>query len=101
MRSNPLQPASWFSPTAWPNAKVSAATWFAIFFVNSEWVPASCRPEEIKRLSATSKMITGEMLRHMGEIIEVMTSGGSTTGVYSRAGSRETSGRANVFEAVG
>jgi len=57
--------------------------------------------EEIERLSATTKMITGEMLRHMGEIIEVMTSGGSTTGVYSRAGSREASGRANVFEAVG
>jgi len=59
------------------------------------------RLEQIERLSATTRMITTEMLRHMEEIIGVMTSGGPTTGVYSRAGSRETSGRASVFEAVG
>jgi hypothetical protein len=59
------------------------------------------RLEEIERISTTTRMITTEMLRHMGAIIEVMTSGGPATGVYSRAGGRETSGRANVFEAVG
>ena len=59
------------------------------------------RLEEIERLSVTTRMITTEMLRHMEEIIGVMTSGGPATGVYSRAGSREISGRASVFEAVG
>jgi hypothetical protein len=57
--------------------------------------------EDIDRIRVTTTEITEEMLRHMDEIIAVMTSGGPTTGVYSRAGSRELSGRASVFEAVG
>lgn len=59
------------------------------------------RLDQIDRIRVTTTMITQEMLRHMNEIISVMTSGGRTTGVYSRAGNRETSGVANVFEAVG
>ncbi len=59
------------------------------------------RIEEIDRLRLTTRLITEEMLRHMDEIITVMTSGVGTTGNYSRAGGRETSGRASVFEAVG
>ncbi len=59
------------------------------------------RLEEIDRIRATTAMITEVMLKHMDQVFAVMTSGGATTGVYSRAGGRETSGRPNVFEAVG
>ena len=59
------------------------------------------RLEEIDRIRVTTAMITEVMLKHMDQILSVMTSGGATTGVYSRAGGRETSGRSNVFEAVG
>jgi hypothetical protein len=59
------------------------------------------RLEEIDRVRATTALITEEMLRHMQAILAMMTSGGASTGVYSRAGGRETSSRANVFEAVG
>ena len=59
------------------------------------------RLEEIDRIRVTTRLITEEMLKHMDQILGVMTSGGATTGVYSRAGGRETSGRPNVFEAVG
>jgi hypothetical protein len=59
------------------------------------------RIEEIDRMRISTRLITEQMLGHMGEILAVMTSGGAATGVYSRGGGRETSGRANVFEAVG
>lgn len=59
------------------------------------------RIEEIDRLRLTTRLISEAMLRHMDEIMTVMTSGVGTTGNYSRAGGRETSGRPSVFEAVG
>lgn len=59
------------------------------------------RIEEMDRMRMSTRMITEQMLAHMGEILAVMTSGGVATGVYSRGGDREISGRANVFEAVG
>lgn len=59
------------------------------------------RIEAIDRRQTSTRLITEHMLQHMGEIIAVVTSGGAATGVYSRRGGRETSGGANVFEAVG
>jgi hypothetical protein len=59
------------------------------------------RLEEIDRVRAVTALISDEMLKHMQAVIAVMTAGGASTGVYSRAGNRETAARANVFEAVG
>ena len=57
--------------------------------------------EEINRTRVKNELITQEMLKHLGEVLSVMRSGGKGTDVYSRAGNRERTSTANVFEAVG
>lgn len=57
--------------------------------------------EEVERLRGISAMVTTEMLRHLGEVLMVMRSGGREPDVYSRRGRQETPRMANVFEAVG
>ncbi len=57
--------------------------------------------EEIERLRITSALVSQEMLRHLGEVLAVMTAGGPGSDVYSRSGRRERAVTANVFEAVG
>ena len=57
--------------------------------------------EEINRMRVKNELITQEMLKHLGEVLSVMRSGGKGTDVYSRAGNRERTSPANVFEAVG
>jgi hypothetical protein len=59
------------------------------------------RLEEIDRMRVTTTLITQEMLKHLGEVLSVMTSGGAGGDVYSRTGRREAGRMANVFEAVG
>ena len=59
------------------------------------------RLEEIDRMRIKTTLITQEMLKHLGEVLTVMRSGGKGTDVYLRSGRREQAARANVFEAVG
>lgn len=56
--------------------------------------------EEMDRLRITTMLVTQEMLKHLNEIMQVMTSGGLTD-VYGRTGQRQGSAGAHVFEAVG
>lgn len=57
--------------------------------------------QEIGRMQATTSLITQEMLKHLGAVLDVMRSGGASTDIYSRTGTRQRSGPASVFEAVG
>ena len=57
--------------------------------------------EEIDRMRSKSAVVTQEMLKHLGEVLSVMRSGGKGMDAYSRSGSRERTGPAYVFEAVG
>lgn len=56
---------------------------------------------EIRRTQTTTSLITQEMLKHLGAVLDVMRSGGASTDIYSRTGTRQQSGPASVFEAVG
>ena len=52
-------------------------------------------------LRLTSTMVTQGMLKHLDEILSVMTAGAPGGDVYLRTGNRQASGPAHVFEAVG
>jgi len=56
---------------------------------------------EIARVQARTSLITQQMLKHLGAVLDVMRSGGVNTDIYSRSGTRQRSGPASVFEAVG
>jgi len=56
---------------------------------------------EINRMRVTTSLITQEMLKHLGAVLNVMRSGPGQSDFYSRSGRREQSGPASVFEAVG
>ncbi|NLX22212.1 MAG: flagellar protein FlgN [Phycisphaerae bacterium] len=58
------------------------------------------RVHEVERLRVTSSLITQEMLKHLGEVMTAMRSGGPSD-AYGRGGKRQRSGGAHVFEAVG
>ncbi len=58
------------------------------------------RVHEVERLRVTSSLITQEMLKHLGEVMTAMRSGGSSD-AYGRGGQRQGAGGAHVFEAVG
>ena len=55
----------------------------------------------MEQLRLTSTMVTQEMLKHLEEILSVMTAGGPGGDVYLRTGNRQASSTAHVFEAVG
>jgi len=55
---------------------------------------------EIDRMRVTTTLVTNEMLKHLGEVLKAMCSGGGSD-TYSRSGRRQGSGTAAVFEAVG
>jgi len=59
------------------------------------------RLQEIERMRVTTTLITQEMLKHVGEVISAMTSGGSSHDAYGRTGQRPGPNPARVFEAVG
>ena len=55
----------------------------------------------MEQLRLTSSMVTQEMLKHLQEILSVMTAGAPGGDVYLRTGNRQASSTAHVFEAVG
>jgi len=55
----------------------------------------------MQQLGLTSAMVTQEMLKHLEEILSVMTAGAPGGDVYLRTGNRQASSTAHVFEAVG
>jgi hypothetical protein len=59
------------------------------------------KAEEIDRARVATTLITQEMLKHLREVLAVMTDGGERADVYSRTGQRQQAVSANVFEAVG
>jgi len=59
------------------------------------------RLQEIEQMRVTTTLITQEMLKHIGEVISAMTSGGPSNDVYERTGQRHGPVPASVFEAVG
>lgn len=56
--------------------------------------------KEIDRMRTTVSLITQEMLKHLAEVLKVMSAGVGSD-VYSRSGRRQNAGVAAVFEAVG
>jgi len=59
------------------------------------------RLQEIEKMRVTTTLITQEMLKHIGEVISAMTSGGPGDDAYGRAGQRKGPVPARVFEAIG
>ena len=59
------------------------------------------RVREVERLQAVLGLVTREMLVHLGQVLDVMRSGGRSSESYSRTGTSQRVGAANVFEAVG
>ncbi len=59
------------------------------------------RLQEIEQMRVTTTLVTQEMLKHVGEVISAMTSGGSGNGAYGRTGECQGPVPARVFEAVG
>ena len=59
------------------------------------------RLQEIEQMRVTTTLVTQEMLKHVGEVISAMTSGGSSNDAYERTGQRHGPVPARVFEAVG
>ena len=55
----------------------------------------------MEQLRLTSTLVTQEMLKHLDEILSVMTAGAPGGDVYLRTGNRQASSTAHVFEAVG
>lgn len=56
---------------------------------------------EVEHLSTITRLVTQEMLAHLGEVIKVMTAGEIGAEVYGRSGRPQPVGAAHVFEAVG
>jgi FlgN protein len=56
---------------------------------------------EIESINKTSEVVTRTMLRHLSEVMQVMTAGPCGADVYGRTGHRQPPRTANVFEAVG
>jgi hypothetical protein len=52
-------------------------------------------------MNRASELVTRTMLRHLSEVMQVMTSGPAAADVYNRAGRRSAPRAAHVFEAVG
>ncbi len=59
------------------------------------------RVREVERLQAVLGLVTREMMVHLGQVLEVMRSGGRSSESYSRTGASQRVGTAGVFEAVG
>jgi len=59
------------------------------------------KARQIERMRVTTTLITQEMLKHLGQVVAVMTAGGGQADVYSPSGRRQGLESANVFEAVG
>lgn len=59
------------------------------------------RLQEIERTRAITTLISQEMLKHMREVLAVMTGGSERAELYSRSGRRQQGAAAAVFEAVG
>jgi hypothetical protein len=57
--------------------------------------------EEVGRVHKVNSLVAQQMLRHLGEVVRAMTSGGEGGELYSVRGRRHTARAANVFEAVG
>lgn len=57
--------------------------------------------EEVERAQRVNALVTREILRHLGDVLAVMTGGGAKGDVYSRRGRHDVPRSANVFEAVG
>ena len=49
----------------------------------------------------TSTLVTQQMLKHLDEVLSVMTAGAPGSDLYGRSGARQQSSVAHVFEAVG
>lgn len=56
---------------------------------------------EIESLNRTSELVTRTMLRHLSDVMQVMTAGLGNGDVYGHTGQRQPPRAANVFEAVG
>jgi hypothetical protein len=56
---------------------------------------------EIEQIRVTTTLVTQEMIKHLNEVLAVMTSGVHGEDIYSRTGGKQDSTTANVFEAVG
>lgn len=57
--------------------------------------------DQVEKLRITTTLITQEMLRHLGNVLSVMTSGGPREDIYRQTGQREQTRLPVVFEAVG
>lgn len=57
--------------------------------------------KELEQTRVTTTLVTQEMLKHLKQVMTVMTSGGPGSDVYGRTGQRQSSNAAHVFEAVG
>jgi hypothetical protein len=55
----------------------------------------------MEQLRLTSTMVAQQMLKHLDEVLSVMTAGAPGSDLYGRGGVRQKSGAAHVFEAVG
>jgi len=57
--------------------------------------------KNMEQLRIVTTLVSREMLKHLGEILVSMTSGGLGNDVYGRTGQKQRSNVAHVFEAVG
>lgn len=57
--------------------------------------------ESMEQLRLTSTLVAQQMLKHLDEVMSVMTAGAPGGDLYGRGGVRQQSSMAHVFEAVG
>ena len=55
----------------------------------------------MEHIRLTSTLVTQQMLKHLDEVLSVMTAGAPGSDLYGRSGARQQSSVAHVFEAVG
>ncbi len=55
----------------------------------------------MEQLRLTGAMVTQQVLKHLDEVVSVMTAGAPGGDLYGRTGVRQESSAARVFEAVG